>query len=98
MKLFAADFPDGFDQKLTERKMRWYITRGNREARKRLTKIAVTRTAPRGARPGCVKAKVVAALPPGSYRFRATFCVGVGPRQGRRGRGSAASPVPSVRR
>lgn len=73
---FAADFPDGLSQKLTSRKMRWYIVRGKGESR-RVTKIAVTRTT-WGGSARIAKARVLAVLPPGSYRFKATFCLTLG--------------------
>lgn len=72
MKL-AVDFPDGFLPRLNGRKVRWYITRGKGSA-KRLTKVAVSTGTSRGSA-RVLKAKVVAALPPGRYSFRATFCV-----------------------
>ena len=72
----SADFPDGVTQRLGKRKLRWYIIRGKGKGQ-RLTKIAVTRTTSRGSA-RVVKAKVLAGLPPGSYGFRATFCLSLG--------------------
>lgn len=73
---FSAKFPAGLSQRLANRKMRWYIARGKGDDR-RLTKIAVTRTSSQGSA-RIVKAKVLAELPPGRYRFTASFCLSLG--------------------
>jgi hypothetical protein len=72
----AADFPDGLTESLGKRKMRWYIIRGKGDGQ-RVTKIAVTRTTSSGSAK-VAKASVIAELPPGRYKFRATFCFSLG--------------------